>query len=336
MYADLDAAPAARGRHWLTLQAVAEAWNEATGDAIGPQRVVPIRPARWSEPGHHLYVFEIEGSRDAPAAVAMLGSAARVEFERVVYEAVLSRTSLSRLRYYGWLPHSTPGLAWQFVEFVEPRSFRRDDPSHAAALASWLGHLHAIGREVVSLPELPDRGVDVHRAHLATAITALGAAGDDGDYADAVQREQIEHLASALDDVERRWDRNDARLRELPHGFIHGDLKPDNVGCVTQPELRVVAYDWEYAGWGPLAVDIGTTMVHTDVAARYLRTLRAEWPDLRAADVEYMGRVGEILRAVMAIRWLVDAIPLKPAHKVLRGIDAQVAVIGARLAELSW
>jgi hypothetical protein len=49
-----------------------------------------------------------------------------------------------------------------------------------------------------------------------------------------------------------------------------------------------------------------------------------------------MGRVGEILRAVMALRWLVDGIPLKPAEKVLRGVEAQLTIIRARFEDLSW
>jgi thiamine kinase-like enzyme len=183
---------------------------------------------------------------------------------------------------------------------------------------------------------LPDRGFDFHLEQVTLARTRLRSTLTNCEYINSAEHERVGTIASTLDDVVARWVRNESAVRGLPHGFIHADLKSDNIGLVEGCDQRLLAYDWEYAGWGPLAVDVGTTLVHRDCASHYVQELQAQWPHVRGTDVEYMGCVGELLRALLAIRWLTDGIPSKPADKVLRGIEAQLTIMRARLEELSW
>jgi ATP-binding cassette subfamily B protein len=322
----------------LTLDDPVRAWGRVSESSIASSDVSVVRPKRWTEPGRHLYVFKLDGAGEAGASVAaILCHPERAEWERRVFEEWLPRLGVSSARYYGSTRDPDRSMIWQFTEFVEPGSFCADDPSHRELLAEWLGAFHAASRAACSEWQLPDRGYAFHREQNRSARQNIRLGLFEPGYISPTERELFESAESRLRALEVRCDREADAVGALPHSLIHGDLKAKNLGRRSSDASgSLLVLDWEFAGWAPVAVDMGATRLQGRELEIYAEALRPSLPSLRLADVERMSKIGEVFRAIVSIRWLTDAIPMKPAQAIGDAVGRHLSALDALLEELQW
>jgi len=130
------------------------------------------------------------------------------------------------------------------------RRQRRCPPALAAALGRALATIHAVVPDGEQLREDPPWVLALHRPPLE-ALRYLSAAS-----VELVRRLQSdERLAAAFDELREGW-----RIEAL----VHRDVKWAN--CIAHPPpgglraTRVRLVDWEMAGWGDLAFDVGSAL----------------------------------------------------------------------------
>lgn len=130
------------------------------------------------------------------------------------------------------------------------RRQRRCPPVLAAALGRALATIHAVAPDGETLREDPPWVLALHRPPLE-ALRYLSAAS-----VELVRRLQgDERLCEALDELRAGW-----RVEAL----VHRDVKWAN--CIAHPPpgglrpTRVRLVDWEMAGWGDPAFDVGSAL----------------------------------------------------------------------------
>lgn len=254
-----------------------------------------------------MYVFRLDGLNGVgyPVAAVLCGRS-RVAHEAALLGQILPSNGVTTLVHLGAIPDRATGLAWQFLEWADTAAYRRDG-GNRALLAGWLAELHAAG-STLGGKGMADRGAGFHRRAVAEARAVLAAwqsAEPDSDLAPRALR--------ALDGVEGRWDAISCRLSEMPHTLLHGDLKTKNTGLRTAVQgLAVGVFDWEFSGWGPIAVDLGTSALGPADVDVYVDVVGRRWPAVTGRDVESAVRAGRLLRAVMSVRWAVESLAVAP------------------------
>jgi thiamine kinase-like enzyme len=135
-------------------------------------------------------------------------------------------------------------------------------------------------------------------------------------------RNMLRSLASTCERIESGWGRIEEICSDQPRTLVHGDLavkhlrlRRDNAGPA------IVAFDWEWAGWGVPAADIhllvpGATEKHMS----HYRSALSEYVD-RLDDDELQGLVlaGEGFRLLATIHW---ASTYLPHSRPEEGLDA--------------
>jgi aminoglycoside phosphotransferase (APT) family kinase protein len=100
--------------------------------------------------------------------------------------------------------------------------------------------------------------------------------------------------------VEARWDKLEALVAGGPRTLVHGDFAPKNVlvrQAAGTPEVFPI--DWETAGWGPPAADMGECPDLVTYQAEALR-YGVSWS---AETIRGWATVGKILRHIASFEW---------------------------------
>jgi Phosphotransferase enzyme family len=320
----------------ISLDAPVDAWRHLWPASPTPC-VTLVRPKRWS-PAAPMYVFRLAGvGRHHGDVAAVLGKRDRAEFEWWMYSAVLPALDMPSVHGYGLVPHDRqPDRAWLFLEYAEPRALSLADARHREPLGAWLGRLHAEGSRIVDGMALPDRGAAFHHEHLLHAVDDIRRCRAEAalTMADHGLLTRVEHTLLAL---QTHWNTITRECGSMPVSLLHGDLKEKNVGVRASPTgLATLVFDWEFAGVGPIGVDIGTSGVHHSAGDAYLREARRIWPAIDASDLERFGTVGEILRAILAIRWAMDSFDHGGHAKALAHFAHFVSRIETAAESLRW
>jgi len=138
----------------------------------------------------------------------------------------------------------------------------------------------------------------------------------------------LERLVEDLDALERDWTAIERACSEVPATLVHGDFRPRNAYLRSDgTRLNLFPIDWEHAGWGVPAVDLTRIDLPT-----YWTTVREFWPDVRLADVQRLGRVGQIFRRLAAIRWMSPQLAYD-TPQWLSGAMANLQVFHAQLTD---
>lgn len=177
-------------------------------------------------------------------------SRAALRCERDVYAEVLPSLGVSAPIVRGWV--ESDGGAWLVTDFVAGRRPNLQDPEDQARVSTWVARLHALSRRSLTPPlpagrarPSPERRLDgVRQSILVRREAGVLDSSRASRALDACAR-----IADALPTVHRA-------AAGLPDCLVHGDLLTDWNLLVTQ-DLRVIGLDWEQAGWGSPAIDVG-------------------------------------------------------------------------------
>lgn len=219
--------------------------------------------------------------------------------EAAVYRDILVHLPISRLRCYGHLDEADGPHGWLFLEDAGGESYRPDDAEHRALAARWLAHMHGTAAKVAAARRLlRARGTDWYLERLRATRLAIIAhpsnpvlTGDD--------RRILGSIAGQLDDLEGRWNEVEARCAPAPSTLAHADFVPKNTTVRLGPNgAELLSFDWEYAGWGPPAVDLQ----YID-AALYWDVYRRYEPKITLAQMRDAAEAGLLLRLILSISW---------------------------------
>lgn len=318
--ADAGAGLAVRAWDWLCL-------SLGRAPVAPPTTVVRLKGRRAS---HKSAVYRLEGVGDGGSAVVAkrcLQSTGRVE--RDVYERILPRIPLPRLRYYGYVEEQEGGSCGQQGKscwlFMGDAGGAKPTMADRELLGEWLAGLHAGAALLPADASLPDRGPEYFRGLLPAARagvdSARAAAACEGHDCRALKR-----LAEAFDEMESRWDRLTDTCAPWPRTLVHADFSRKHVRVHPgDGGVRVLALDWETAGWGPPAADLadvpwgrsrGRVCGERPEAAEdsapwygpvsldtYALTIVGQWQGIGRSDVQQMSRVGAAFRIIDATCW---------------------------------
>ena len=267
------------------------AWNRLTG-----ARAVPNRITRLNE-GHSV-VYRLLGVKDGDSVIAKLCSRHDAEMTRVICTRLLPLVPKSALVFYGCLQTSTPN-SWVFLEDAGSLKCSPADPGHLSALSAWLAALHACLAGHVENLSLPDNGLSMYlkqlragRERILKSLSVLELKAED----DAKLRSVVEWF----DHVEAQWGKLEALVGGGPRTLVHGDFAPKNILVrQTAETLEVFPIDWETAGWGPSAADMGECVDLGTYRAEAL-SYGVSWS---AETIRGWAAVGKILRHIAAFGW---------------------------------
>jgi len=312
----------------------AAAWRRLRPGAAEPTGVAPLRESEKSA------VYRLEGAGPGGSAVvAKRCRAAAARIERTVYEEVLPRVPVTALRYYGHAEGDGDGTCWLFVENAGGARLSLDLDAHRVLAAHWLALLHTAAARVGAATRLPDRGPAHYLAHLRAARLAIlhgranpALCSDDQDVLEAIVRQ--------CDALESRWHRVEEWCAATPATLVHGDFRPKNVHVRADGAgARLLAMDWETAGWGAPAADLasarGLPIELVDVAT-YCSDVRESWPGLDVRSIQRLVHVGRIFRRLAALDWDSPRLASRWLEKPMAGMRVYRAELAGAIEAAQW
>jgi len=267
------------------------AWNRLRGAGAVPNRITRLNQG-------HSVVYRLMGVKDGDSVIAKLCSRQDAEMTRVICTRLLPLVPKPALVFYGCLQASMSD-SWVFLEDAGSLKCSPDDPGQLSAMTAWLAALHACLAGHVKNLSLPDTGLSTYLKQLQTgrrrivqSLSLLKLEAED----DTTLRSVIEWF----DQVEARWDKMQALVGCGPRTLVHGDFAPKNI-LVRQAAgtLEVFPIDWETAGCGPPAADMGECLDLVTYQAEALR-YGVSWS---AQTIRGWTAVGKILRHIAAFEW---------------------------------
>src|SRR5262245_40007694 len=115
----------------------------------------------------------------------------------------------------------------------------------------------------------------------------------------------------------------------MPRAFVHGDFKVKNLRARAGPaRAALLCFDWENAGRGVPAADLGSSVSPGLAADR--SAVRAHWPGPEVPALERMVQVGQVLRYLAAVDWAAQRLPDDRAGEAM----ARLRTCASRQADL--
>jgi hypothetical protein len=256
--------------------------------------------------------------------------------ERVVYQQLLRSLPLPSLRYYGLVEDRDGVNGWLFMEDAGDEQCGAGD---RRGLMEWLGHLHTLASRATRPPALDVRGPDHYLSHLRSGRARIQENVGAPHVLDS-DSEVLRVTVEMLDILEHRWHELTSICWPCPPTLVHGDLSGNNVRLRRSPGgLQIFAVDWETAGWGSPAPDLGA-LGHTCGLAEgdldvYFSTVRGAWQCSRS-DIALLAAGGLLLRMVAAIDWASYSLPYPLARKPILHLQSYVQYGTAAMALLGW
>jgi len=316
----------------------ARAWKGLGGHR--PARIELLRKASRTKPAIYRLTF---ANARRPAVFAKRSRTSDLALERGVYERILPRLPVTVPRCFGSLADHE-GSVWLFLEDVGDARPTPDDPAHRALASRWLGLLHRWGAVEATAAALPDAGTARYLQYLRSSREQLHR--HFGNPALSVaDRTVLTRLLEQLDALESRWPDLERACRGLPVTLVHGDFRAKNVRLrVVKGATVLYTMDWEMAGWGIPAADLGCgpmSGLTLPIDFRlYRETVRDLWRDLDAAAIRRLSRFGRIFQALAGTRWACASLVLRSPRSLIKPVGSmrhyREQLSGAIEASAGW
>jgi aminoglycoside phosphotransferase (APT) family kinase protein len=274
----------------------------------------------------------------APGEASVIAKYSRrtsAKAEALVYEEFLGPLGVPVPAYFGMLDEGGP-FCWLFMQYVPGRRYSPANSQHRRLAGGWLARLHHDATSLAGADRLPDRGVAHHVRMLDAGRGAITDHYANPSLSPA-ETLVLQRLSALLGEVRRSWSKLEEICSELPQTLVHGDLVRKNLHIAAAGNgARMVAFDWENAGWGPPAIDLAQSLLSERFAANACldtyRSARAAAPTPTRDDIERQATAGTVLRCLTAIYWTSQS--LGPSSREW-GDGARQDFLGKRLAILS-
>jgi len=275
-------------------------------------------------------VCKLDGARpDGSAVVAKLAPQAAIASERWFYSHILPDLPVETPECLG-VTTSEHGF-WLFLSYVDGLPYDSSRTEHRRLAGRYAGLLHATSSRHGLDKGLARRGTAFVKEQLDGALAAVHCGRTNEAVAKGDQA-MLREFQSRLDLLEARWSQFGEFLDSMPHAIVHGDFVSKNLRVLeTGGEEELVVMDWEMAGWGPVAMDLGWV----DVEA-YRSTIASTWPGLDAGTLTDLSNCGRLLRVVTAVQW--EAAGLRASHveRSTQRLRAYLEQLDSVLAAAHW
>ena len=305
MKPDTSLAPAATDTH----NAAFRAWSELRVGGREPTRVEILKDRNAS------HVYRLAGAGpDGSNVVAKRCLRAGALLERTIYQQVLRHLPVRSLRYYGLVEERDTPFCWLFVEDAAGAPYSSTAAmEHGRLAADWLSGLHTRAQALGRGLDLPVRGPSWYLGCLRSGRDrmrrSLGNPALDED-----DRAVLEVIMEQCDSAERRWQQVEECCGAASPTFVHADLHAKNIH-VSLDGRALLPFDWESAGWGPPAIDLGLRGL--DLHA-YGSRVRSAWPGLEPGLLEKLAIVGRLFQLVAHVEWEAKSLSSSWLHRPMK------------------
>ena len=281
------------------------AWIRFRSEGVQPEDFEILREDR--------FIYRLKGvGSEGSAVIAKECGQGTGMIEQTIYEQILSRLPAPTLHYYGFVEEPYGEVCWLLLEDAGTEEYSFHTREHRALAARWLGLMHTSAAHVAATARLPGRGPDYYLQHLRWARDTMQRATVNFTLStdDVVA---LESLVSQCNALESCWRKVERFCDRMPHTLVHSDFNRRNLRIRNgQGEIALLVFDWEMAGWGIPAADLGY-YEQADLAI-YWSVVQQAWPHLDVQDIQRMANLGKIFRGLAVSSW--ESWPLDPKYYV--------------------
>jgi hypothetical protein len=226
--------------------------------------------------------------------------------ERLVYQEILPRLTITALRCHAVVADAEPKFSWLFLEDAgDDEEYSPHLEEHRILAGHWLGAMNSSAQGLYIATRLPDRGpasylkmLQMARSMTHEKLARPAFSADD--------RQMLRAIASHCDFLEMHWGRVERFCARMPRTLVHGDLSLRNARIrANHTGKRLLIMDWESAGWGVPAADLAQfagKALTPDIGA-YWSVAQKCWPRLHLSYFRRLGELGRVFRWINAVVW---------------------------------
>ena len=325
--------------HGIEHPAVA-AWTRVSGHVGMPERVDVLKDTDRTK----IYRLVRAGPGGSNVIAKQRASGSLAE-EQVIHLAVHPRLAARTLKCYGFDEPDGATPCTLFLEDAGDEPYDGSDPTHRALAGGWLAAFHTVaagtplGAEANALAE---RGSAYYLAELQAG---RGVIEENLHTHPAELAETLREVLSCLDRVEGSWHKVAQMVAPAPRTLVHADLKPNNVRLLAEDgahDPAVLVLDWEYAGWGPPAVDLAQPPPGSEGLAlgvdldSYAAAVAGAWPELGRGAIDELAFAGTVFRASVAVSWAAASLKYSGTERHVRSVAMHSATLNRLSDEAGW
>jgi hypothetical protein len=224
-----------------------------------------------------------------------------VRIERRLYEEVFPKLPVSTLGFYGYAEEPDSNASWIFLEDAGQEAFSPSSEEHRACAVHWLALMHTSTWRG-ALPDFPpDRGPGYYlQDYLRPAVDNILKNRDNPVFSPE-DRALLAGVVARLESVAAHRSEIETFCARFPKTLVHGDFTAKNLRIRrADNEITLLPLDWETAGYGVPAADVGKCP-DTDA---YWMLVRETWPHIKREDMQRFAVIGEIFHFIAAVNWV--------------------------------
>lgn len=309
------------------------AWKELNPNASPPQEIIVLKDKKKSK------VFQLKFTNESEnSVIAKAGRIKSLYIEKKVYEEILPDLSIDSADYLGFVKReSNKEFSWLFLEFVKGILFDRTQEEHLLAAIKWLGGLHSSHLPEKHIALLSDRSVESYYNYLKRGLNNLILYKTNQN----LSREHIDTLSniqSKLQVIKLSWEQIDNFCQPFPNTFIHGDYQAkNNVIQTINSHFKFVCIDWEMAGWGTPAIDLGRFHRFPDaMLSAYWELTKKNNRNMSFQNLISLSQAGEILRLIIAIYWASRGLKYDWVHRSMKNLTEYRKRLAKSIHDFEW
>ena len=229
-------------------------------------------------------------------------------------------------------PTENGEFSWLFLGDAEGTPFDPTDAGQREIATRWLAALHTSSSAIADASRLPVRGPAHYLGHLHGARAVIQRSRGNPVFS-AADHTTLDEVQVWLDLAESCWPDIVACCHEVPWALVHGDFAGRNVRVRgSDASARLLAFDWEVAGWGMPAVDLRDMDLEL-----YHALVAPHWPQLRIETLRQAARVGDLLRGCLAaVHWEALKCEGKGVHATMDNMRIFEQRFGTVFRDLGW
>ncbi len=245
---------------------------------------------------------------DGSAVIAKRCREGMAHVERLIYEEVLPAIGRGpALHYYGFREDPDNNkYAWIFLEDAEGQPYSPLEEAHRALAGRWLAEMHLAKLPGYLRDRLANRQPAYYLKSLRYCQVMLQGHLAYNPALSSDMATVLKRIARRFEDLESQWGLLDKLCAAMPRTLVHGDFVIRNLRVRdSAPSRALLVFDWELAGWGVPATDLGQFEYRgpkPDLHV-YLSILRRAHPHLRLKDIEGAAACGNVFRMIDQVRW---------------------------------
>jgi thiamine kinase-like enzyme len=314
------------------------AWNQIEEKSYLPVIVEELnrRQKKQKNPKSRVYRLHGEPGQEK-SIIAKLCNTEAANFERRIYEQILTQLPFRVPRLYGARLADDESKTWLFLEDAGDLRHSFKNPQYRQLAVEFLASLHTESLHIPEIQSLPDAGLACSFSHLQTVGKSLKSCRKNPALnSDAhATLDKVERYCTILSSL---WSKIEELCERFPRTLVHGDFKPNNTRIRQQSSSCLLVFDWEMAGIGIPGLDLATARAlrFPDAARQYFRMTRHAWPGLSFDEFSTMVYLGLVFRAIALTSWAVKSLSSHYPEESVSQLNLYGRKFEEAFAQLHW